>query len=134
MVFFILDILYFTNTQPCSTILKGGKKVFSYDVEAENLIFHFFSGNYNNGVVENGDGGFDSGRSYGGFDGGRGYGGFEGGRGYVGRGQGRGRGRGYRGRGRGYGGGNSQLESGGYNDFGGGAPIQTRGELFYMLQ
>ncbi|KAF4348386.1 hypothetical protein CsatB_006809 [Cannabis sativa] len=113
-------------------------------------------GNFNNGVIENGDGGFDGGHrgGYGGgYDGGRGgygggfeggrggygggfeggrggYGGFEGGRGYGGRGRGRGRGRGFRGRGRGgYGGGNMQpLESGGgYNDYGGGAPMQTRG-------
>eukprot|EP00258_Populus_trichocarpa_P034018 XP_024450037.1 ribonuclease P protein subunit p25-like protein isoform X2 [Populus trichocarpa] len=97
-------------------------------------------GNNSNGVVEhNGDGdrvggrgyggrdggrGYgdrDGGRGYGGRDGGYGYGGRDGGYGYGGRGRGRGRGRGYRGRGRGYGGGYMQQQSGGYNDYGGGA-------------
>ncbi|KAH8509090.1 hypothetical protein H0E87_011018 [Populus deltoides] len=71
-------------------------------------------GNTSNGVVEyNGDGGWD------------------GGRGYGGRGRGRGRGRGYRGRGRGYGGGGGYMpqQSGGYNDYGGGAFVgQGRGK------
>ncbi|KAJ6954041.1 hypothetical protein NC652_005695 [Populus alba x Populus x berolinensis] len=71
-----------------------------------------------------GYGGRDGGRDgpgYGGRDGGPGYGGRDGGYGYGGRGRGRGRGRGYRGRGRGYGGGYMQQQSGGYNDYGGGA-------------
>ncbi|KAJ6939001.1 glycine-rich cell wall structural protein 2-like isoform X3 [Populus alba x Populus x berolinensis] len=72
-----------------------------------------------------GYGGRDGGYGYGGRDGGRdggyGYGGRDGGYGYGGRGRGRGRGRGYRGRGRGYGGGYMQQQSGGYNDYGGGA-------------
>ncbi|KAH7525097.1 hypothetical protein FEM48_Zijuj06G0188900 [Ziziphus jujuba var. spinosa] len=73
--------------------------------------YDYEGGNFNNGIVEyNGDNGFD------------------GGRGYGGRGRGRGRGNGYRGRGRGYGGGNMQPESGGYNDYGGGAPPQYRGQ------
>ncbi|XP_061970647.1 uncharacterized protein LOC133693442 isoform X1 [Populus nigra] len=67
-------------------------------------------GNTSNGVEYNGDGGWD------------------GGRGYGGRGRGRGRGRGYRGRGRGYGGGYMPQQSGGYNDYGGGAFVgQGRG-------
>ena len=56
-------------------------------------------------------------------------GGWDGGRGYGGRGRGRGRGWGYRGRGRGYGGGYMPQQSGGYNDYGGGAFVgQGRGK------